>query len=59
MWLSHILGNLNVRFVDFNLDDTYKAVGYSFYDDNSSGNHAGITGAKKMTSYMGNILLNV
>lgn len=49
----------NVGFVDFNLDDTYKAVGYNFYDDNSSGNHAGITGAKKMTSYMGNILLNV
>ncbi len=44
------------RFIDYNITGLYNSINYNFYEDNSSGNHANISGARKMTSYLSQII---
>ncbi len=41
-----------IRLIDFNLKETYKKSGLSFYDDADSGNHPNVNGAEKISLYL-------
>lgn len=48
----------NLLFLDFNVNNLYEEIDYCFLTDNNDVSHANLWGAKKVTNYIGELLVN-
>ncbi|MCD8250002.1 MAG: hypothetical protein LUC60_09175 [Lachnospiraceae bacterium] len=56
-YLAQYADSRDIEYVDYNAQSVYEETGYEFASDNHDGGHLNVWGAKKVTDYIGNVLV--
>ncbi|MCD8362519.1 MAG: hypothetical protein LUC98_06095 [Lachnospiraceae bacterium] len=57
-YLNQYATEHNIQYIDFNEKAVYSEMGYNFATDNHDGGHLNIWGARKVSNYIGDVLVN-